>query len=50
MDNRIDRFWQLLESNFPLGGPRRHLMSLLGENRVESLEIIGVLTTASNNG
>ena len=44
MDNRIDRFWQLLESNFPLGGPRRHLMSLLGENSVESLEIIGVLT------
>lgn len=36
-------FWQRLETNFPLGGPRRHLRELLGAELVDTLERIGVL-------
>jgi len=40
---RIDRFWELLQTNFPLGGPRRHLSELLGKELVTTLMTAGVL-------
>jgi hypothetical protein len=36
-------FCKLLETNFPLGGPRGHLRQLLGTETVDSLEAAGIL-------
>jgi len=43
MARSLEFFWELLETNFPLGGPRRHLQELLGEGLVEDLETSGIL-------
>lgn len=43
MTHGLAGFWQLLETNFPLGGPRRHLHELLGPDLVAALEASGVL-------
>ena len=43
MTHEVAAFWQLLETNFPLGGPRRHLGELLGAEFVNALETAGVL-------
>ncbi|HHH31509.1 MAG TPA: hypothetical protein ENK57_24615, partial [Polyangiaceae bacterium] len=43
MARSLERFWQLLETNFPLGGPRKHLSDRLGADVVEDLEASGVL-------
>lgn len=43
MTHDLAAFWQLLETNFPLGGPRRHLRELLGAEIVGALEPAGVL-------
>jgi hypothetical protein len=39
----LGAFWQLLETNFPLGGPRRHLRELLRAELVAAVEAAGVL-------
>jgi hypothetical protein len=36
-------FWQSLETNFPLGGPRRHIRELLGGDLAIALEQAGML-------
>lgn len=43
MTHELAGFWQLLETNFPLGGPRRHLRELLGTELVNALEVAGIL-------
>ena len=43
MGPSLERLWELLESNFPLGGPRRHLRDLLGDETVRGLEGAGIL-------
>jgi hypothetical protein len=43
MTHDLADFWQLLETNFPLGGPRRHLQELLGAELVAALESASVL-------
>lgn len=43
MTHDLAAFWQALETNFPLGGPRRHLRELLGAELVAALETAGVL-------
>ncbi len=44
MSDRLTHFWELLETNFPLGGPRRHLIDLLGEEIAGGLEAARLLT------
>ena len=44
MSSGLARFWELLETNFPLGGPRRHLIDLLGGKLVGELEAAELLT------
>lgn len=44
MSSGLARFWELLETNFPLGGPRRHLLDLLGREVVGALESGKLLT------
>lgn len=39
----LTAFWQVLETNFPLGGPRRHVRELLGSDLAGALEQAGVL-------
>jgi hypothetical protein len=43
MTSRLIAFWEILETNFPLGGLRRHLGELVGEDVVRALEDAGVL-------
>jgi hypothetical protein len=43
MNSGLARFWDLLETNFPLGGPRRHLIDLLGRELVSELEATKLL-------
>ncbi len=43
MASRLAAFWAELETNFPLGGPRRRLGELLGNEVVGPLEAAGVL-------
>lgn len=43
MTYELAGFWQLLETNFPMGGPRRHLRELLGAELVNALETAGIL-------
>jgi len=43
MTHDLAALWQLLETNFPLGGPRRHLRELLGAELVDALESAGIL-------
>jgi hypothetical protein len=43
MSSGLARFWELLETNFPLGGPRRHLIDLLGRELVSELEATKLL-------
>ena len=44
MSSRLSRFWSLLETNFPLGGPRRYLIELLGEETAAALEAAKLLS------
>lgn len=37
-------FWALLETNFPLGGPRKHLAELVGADVLARLEQAGIVT------
>lgn len=39
----LTAFWQMLETSFPLGGPRRHLRELLGAEVAGALESAGIL-------
>lgn len=39
----LSHFWNLLETNFLLGGPRRHLRKLLGSDLVADLERADIL-------
>lgn len=39
----LTRFWQHFETNFPPGGPRRHLRERLGADLIDALERDGVL-------
>lgn len=43
MTRDLTTFWQILETNFPLGGPRRHLRDVLGDALVGALETAGIL-------
>jgi hypothetical protein len=43
MTSRLARFWTELETNFPLGGPRRRLGELVGDDVARALEAAGVL-------
>ncbi len=43
MSNELAAFWQLVETNFPLGGPRGHVRELLGADLVNALEVMGIL-------
>lgn len=43
MSNPLEPFWALLETNFPLGGPRRYLLNLLGRDVVVALEAAKLL-------
>ncbi len=43
MTHDLTAFWQLLETNFPLGGPRRHLREILGAELVAALESASIL-------
>jgi hypothetical protein len=43
MPSRLARFWNELETNFPLGGPRRRLGELVGDDVTRALEAVGVL-------
>ncbi len=38
MSKQLGRFWSLIETNFPLGGPRRHLIDLLGDETAAAIE------------
>jgi hypothetical protein len=43
MTHDLTTFWQLLETNFPLGGPRRHMREMLGPEVAGALESAGIL-------
>lgn len=43
MTRDLTTFWEILETNFPLGGPRRHLRDVLGDALVGALETAGIL-------
>ena len=43
MTSALAVFWEALETNFPLGGPRRHLRDLVGNDVVGALEKAGAL-------
>ncbi|MFZ5786654.1 MAG: hypothetical protein ACOY3Y_09460, partial [Acidobacteriota bacterium] len=43
MTSRLARFWAELETNFPLGGPRRRLGEMVGDDAARALEAAGVL-------
>ena len=43
MSHDLSRFWSELETSFPLGGARRRLLELLGEELEQELERTGVL-------
>jgi hypothetical protein len=43
MSSRLEAFFELLETNFPLGGPRRYLFNLLGREVVDALELAKLL-------
>ena len=43
MTSALAAFWETLETNFPLGGPRRHLRELVGSDVVGALEKAGAL-------
>lgn len=43
MSSPLESFWALIETNFPLGGPRRHLIDLLGREVVGALEAAKLL-------
>ncbi|PID38741.1 MAG: hypothetical protein CSB49_04045 [Proteobacteria bacterium] len=44
MSSPLEPFLALIETNFPLGGPRRHLIDLLGRDLVGELETAKLLT------
>jgi len=44
MGSGLQPFWALLETNFPLGGPRRYLIDLLGSEVFGGLEAAKLLT------
>jgi len=39
----LEQFWSLLETNFPLGGPHRHLVELVGPDVLDALRATEVL-------
>lgn len=39
----LEPLWETLETNFPLGGARKHLRGLLGDDLVGALESAGIL-------
>jgi len=43
MSSPLEPFWALLETNFPLGGPRRYLIDLLGREVIGELEAAKLL-------
>ncbi|MCA9631967.1 MAG: hypothetical protein KC766_30145, partial [Myxococcales bacterium] len=43
MPRSLEAFWQVLETNLPLGGPRKHLREVLGDDVVRDLEVAGLL-------
>ena len=44
MDSGLQPFWALLETNFPLGGPRRYLIDLIGSEVFGGLEASKLLS------
>jgi len=40
MCEQLGRFWSLIETNFPRGGPRRHLIDLLGGETAAAREAV----------